>query len=80
MKKLNSPRPGRKGGTRLSPSRLFAAFAAIAILLFVSEHRAHALGYALHALLAICLVLLVLGSSDSRDGERRSSSRNEEGN
>ncbi|MCU0937883.1 MAG: DUF2933 domain-containing protein [Burkholderiaceae bacterium] len=46
------------------------AIAVIAMLLLVLEHRAHALGWWLHALLGLCVVLLYLlirfGGDDAR--------------
>ena len=48
-------------------------FAAVALLLLVLEHRAHVLGWWLHALLALCVVLLYLlvraDGDDARSSE-----------
>ena len=37
---------------------IFAAFMGIALVLLLSEHRAHILGWALHALVGACVLLL----------------------
>ena len=42
--------------------------AAIALLLLVLEHRAHALGWGLHVLLGLCVVLLYLVVRFGGDG------------
>jgi hypothetical protein len=51
---------------------IFWAFAAVALLLLGLEHRAHVLGWWLHALLGLCVVLLYLvvraDSGGDRDG------------
>jgi hypothetical protein len=40
--------------------RIFWIFAGVALLLLVLEHRAHVLGWGLHALLGLCVLLLYL--------------------
>jgi hypothetical protein len=55
---------------RAWPMWIFWIFAAVALLLLVLEHRAHALGWGLHALLGLCVVLLYLVvRAGSEDGE-----------
>jgi hypothetical protein len=52
---------------------IFWIFASVALLLLVLEHRAHVLGWALHALLGLCVVLLyfvIRADSGGRDGKR----------
>lgn len=39
---------------------IFWIFAGVALLLLVLEHRAHVLGWGLHALLGLCVALLYL--------------------
>jgi hypothetical protein len=39
---------------------IFWIFAGVTLLLLVLEHRAHVLGWGLHALLGLCVVLLYL--------------------
>ncbi len=48
-------------------------FAGVALLLLVLEHRAHVLGWGLHALLGLCVVLLYLAirADSGGDGDRR---------
>ena len=68
--------PRRQAGTgsgRAWPMWIFWVFAAVALLLLVLEHRAHVLGWGLHALLGLCVVLLYVviradsgGDSDGR--------------
>jgi cell division protein FtsW (lipid II flippase) len=50
---------------------IFWAFAAVALLLLVLEHRAHVLGWWLHALLGLCVVLLylVIRADSGGDGD-----------
>jgi hypothetical protein len=55
----SSKGPAAESG-RAWPKWIFRIFAAIALVLLVLEHRAHALGWGLHALLALCVVLLYL--------------------
>ena len=45
---------------RAWPMWIFWIFAGVALLLLVLEHRAHVLGWGLHALLGLCVVLLYL--------------------
>ncbi len=54
---------------------IFWAFAAVALLLLVLEHRAHVLGWWLHALLGLCIVLLYLLVRFQGDGVRKSGPR-----
>mgnify|MGYP006390260781 FL=1 len=53
---------------------IFWIFAGVTLLLLVLEHRAHVLGWGLHALLGLCVVLLYLvvraDSGGDRDGPR----------
>ncbi|MCU0919665.1 MAG: hypothetical protein MUF16_04915 [Burkholderiaceae bacterium] len=57
------------------PRWIVWTIAAIALLLLVLEHRAHALGWWLHALLGLCIVLPYLltrfGGDDARGNGRR---------
>ncbi|MDZ5455641.1 hypothetical protein [Azohydromonas lata] len=41
---------------------IFAAFMSIALFLLWSEHRAHLLGWVLHALVGVCVLLLYLNT------------------
>ncbi|WP_043461585.1 DUF2933 domain-containing protein [Azohydromonas australica] len=41
---------------------IFAAFMVIALFLLWSEHRAHVLGWVLHALVGACVLLLYLNT------------------
>ena len=50
------------------PPWLFWIFAAVALLLLVLEHRAHRLGWILHVLLGLCLVVLYVASR-AREGK-----------
>lgn len=54
---------------------IFWIFAGVALLLLVLEHRAHVLGWGLHALLGLCVVLLYVviraDSGGDRDGRPR---------
>ena len=52
---------------------IFWIFAGVALLLLVLEHRAHVLGWGLHALLGLCVVLLYLAirADSGGDGDRR---------
>jgi Flp pilus assembly protein protease CpaA len=57
---------------RAWPRWILWTFAAVALLLLVLEHRAHALGWWLHApLLALCVVLLYLLVRADGPGARR---------
>lgn len=74
----------RQAGTesgRAWPMWIFWIFAGVALLMLVLEHRAHVLGWGLHALLGLCVVLLYVAvradSGDHRDG--RPSKRPPEG-
>lgn len=49
---------------------VFWIFAAVTLLLLVPEHRAHALGWGLHALLGLCVVLLYLVIRADGGGDR----------
>jgi 4-hydroxybenzoate polyprenyltransferase len=52
----------------------FWTFGAVALLLLVLEHRAHVLGWWLHGLLALCIVLLyLLVRSEGAEAERNPS-------
>jgi hypothetical protein len=52
---------------------IFWIFAGVALLLLVLEHRAHVLGWGLHAMLGLCVVLLYLAirADSGGDGDRR---------
>ncbi len=66
--------PTKPTGTdagRAWPKWIFWTFAAVALLLLVLEHRAHALGWGLHALLGLCIVLLYLLVRSGGDGARK---------
>lgn len=41
---------------------IFAAFMAIAMFLLFTEHRAHVLGWGLHLLAGVCVLLLYLNT------------------
>lgn len=58
---------------RAWPMWILWIFAGVALLLLVLEHRAHVLGWGLHALLGLCLVLLYLAirAHSGGDGDRR---------
>ncbi|GAP34179.1 DUF2933 domain-containing protein [Piscinibacter sakaiensis] len=51
---------------------IFWIFAGVALLLLVLEHRAHVLGWGLHGLLGLCVVLLylVVRADSGGDGPR----------
>ncbi len=49
---------------------IFGIFAGVALLLLVLEHRAHVLGWGLHALLGLCVVLLYLVIRADSGGDR----------
>lgn len=49
---------------------IFWIFAGVALLLLVLEHRAHVLGWGLHALLGLCVVLLYLVIRADSGGDR----------
>jgi hypothetical protein len=59
---------------RAWPMWIFWIFAGVALLLLVLEHRAHVLGWGLHALFGLCVVLLYLvvraDSGGNGDGPR----------
>ena len=55
--------PAQVARERLS-KLIWAAFAALAALLLVTEQRAHALGWAVHVLLAICVVVVISYSAE----------------
>jgi hypothetical protein len=68
-----SRKPTETKSGRAWPRWIFGSFAGVALLLLVLEHRAHALGWMLHALLGLCLVLLYLAvraDSGGEDGKR----------
>jgi hypothetical protein len=67
-RKETSTEPGRAW-----PMWIFWIFAGVALLLLVLEHRAHVLGWGLHALLGLCVVLLYLAirADSGGDGDRR---------
>jgi hypothetical protein len=51
------------------PTWIFWIFAGVALLVLALEHRAHVLGWGLHALLGLCVLLLYLVvRTDSRGG------------
>ncbi|MBI5268372.1 MAG: DUF2933 domain-containing protein [Burkholderiales bacterium] len=54
---------------------IFWAFAAVALLLMVLEHRSNVLGWWQHALLGLCIVLLYLLVRFQGDGARKSGPR-----
>lgn len=61
------------GAARAWAKWIFWTFAAVALLLLMLEHRAHALGWGLHALLGLCVVLLylVIRADGGGDGDGR---------
>ena len=68
--------PKKQTGTesgRAWPMWIFWIFAGVALLMLVLEHRAHVLGWGLHALLGLCVVLLYLAirADSGGDGDRR---------
>ena len=67
--------PKKQTGTESGRARsmwIFWIFAGVALLLLVLEHRAHVLGWWLHALLGLCVVLLylVVRAASGDDGPR----------
>ncbi|MEW6703624.1 MAG: DUF2933 domain-containing protein [Pseudomonadota bacterium] len=58
----NKPQEPWKSAGRRAPlsSWVFAAFAAYAVFLLVTEHRAHAFEMVLYAFASLCVLLLVL--------------------
>ena len=71
---MNTPtKPADVEPGRAWPRWIPWTIAAVALLLLVLEHRAHALGWWLHALLGLCIVLLYLlirvDGGARRDGE-----------
>ena len=67
--------PKKHTGTesgRAWPTWIFWIFAGVALLLLVLEHRARVLGWWLHALLGLCVVLLylVVRAASGDDGPR----------
>lgn len=48
---------------------IFWIFAGAALLLLALEHRAHVLGWGLHALLGVCIVLLSLAIRADSGGD-----------
>lgn len=64
-------KPSDTESGRAWPKWIFWTFAAVALLLLVLEHRAHALGWWLHALFGLCIVLLYLLVRSDSDGDRR---------
>lgn len=71
----NPTKPSDTESGRAWPRWIFWTFAAVALLLLVLEHRAHALGWWLHALLALCVALLYLLVRADDDGGRRNGPR-----
>lgn len=68
--------PRKQTGTdtgRALTKWIFWIFAGVALLLLVLEHRAHVLGWWLHALLGLCVVLLylVIRADSGGDGDGR---------
>jgi len=63
---------GAESGRRW-PKWIFWLFAGVALLLLVLEHRAHVLGWGLHALFGLCVVLLylVIRADGADDGDGR---------
>ncbi len=68
-------KPSDTGSGRAWPLLIVWAIAAIALLLLVLEHRAHALGWWLHVLLGLCVVLLYLLVRFGGDGAGRNGPR-----
>jgi hypothetical protein len=70
-------KPSDTESGRAWPRWVFWMFAAVALLLLVLEHRAHALGWWLHGLLGLCIVLLYLlvRFENDSDGSRKSGPR-----
>jgi len=64
-------KPSDTESGRAWPRWIFWVFAAVALLLLVLEHRAHVLGWWLHALLGLCVVLLYLLIRADGGGTRR---------
>ncbi len=65
--------PSKQTGTdsgRALTTWIFWIFAAVALLLLVLEHRAHVLGWWLHGLFGLCVVLLYLVIRADNDGNR----------
>lgn len=46
---------------------IFAVFMAITLFLLFTEHRAHALGWVLHLLVGVCVLLLYLNTRAYED-------------
>ncbi len=68
---MNTPtKPSDTEPGRAWPRWIFWTFAALALLLLGLEHRAHLLGWWLHALLGLCIVLLYLVVRFQGDGAR----------
>lgn len=56
---MSTPRRGTGTDSgRTLTKWIFWIFAGVALLLLVLEHRAHVLGWGLHALLGLCIALL----------------------
>jgi len=70
MTSTSDTEPGRNW-----PRWIFWTFAAVALLLLVLEHRAHLLGWWLHALLGLCIVLLYLAVKYAGDAPGKSGPR-----
>lgn len=68
-------KPTNTGSDRAWPRWIVWTFAAAALLLLVLEHRAHALGWWLHALLGLCVVLLYLLVRSDGNRARKSGPR-----
>lgn len=63
-------KPADTESGRAWPKWILWTFAAVALLLLL-EHRAHTLGWWLHALLGLCIVLLYLLVRSDGDGARK---------
>ena len=70
MTSTSDTEPGRNW-----PRWIFWTFAAVALRLRVLEHRAQLLGWWLHALLGLCIVLLYLAVKYAGDATGKSGPR-----
>lgn len=64
--------PSDTGAGRAWPQWIFWVFAAMGLVLLVLEHRAHLLGWWLHAFFGLCVALLYLLSRSGEDDIRKS--------